>query len=311
MVTRRVGMPIIELRNVEVAYGEGDAQKVILHNVNLDIDEGELVCLVGPSGAGKSSLLRQILGVEKPAKGSVKIDGEEVRGPSRNIGFIPQAYSLFPNLTVLENVMQGIFLDEKSLFNNIFIDIFSAFKLKTAYMKKVQEQAIEYLKMVDMDSHIKKLPYELSGGQKQRVAIAAALIMKPKIILMDEPFSALDPETKTNIREALLELQRKYSLTIIFVTHDLDGDVPALASRLLAVTRYYDGGEHTGAKLAFDEVHPMHKKGLVMEKRMHNIETLEWIQRVKHECFDPSYRQDLTEFSLNHKNAIKGEVSCS
>ena len=298
-------MPIIKLRNVDVAYGEGEQRKTILHNVNLDIFKGELVCVVGPSGAGKSSLLRQVLGVEKPVNGTVEIDKEEVRGPNRHIGFIPQAYSLFPNLTVLENVMQGIFLDEKSLLGNIGIDFLTMFGIKTTYMKEVEKQAIEYLSMVDMDKHILKYPFELSGGQKQRIAIAAALIMKPKIILMDEPFSALDPETKMNIRESLLELQRKHNLTIIFVTHDLDGDVPALATRLIALTRYYDGGEHIGAKIAFDEVHPMHGHSLSIDDRMFNPDTDLWIRRVKHECFDPNVKQAISEFSLNHKDSIK------
>lgn len=298
-------MTIIELRDVDVIYGVGKNQKVILHNVNLDISKGELVCLVGPSGAGKSSLLRQILGVEKPIKGSVKIDGEIVRGPNRNIGFIPQSYSLFPNLTVVQNVMQGIYLDDKLFIPNIIIDLFAAFGIKTKYMKDVENQALQYLKMVDMHKHAYKYPYELSGGQKQRVAISAALVMKPKIILMDEPFSALDPETKMNIRKSLLDLQIQYNLTVVFVTHDLDGDVPALSSRLIALTRYYDGGEHIGSKIAFDEVHPMKDEELDINSKMSSTQTIQWINRVKYECFDPAYKQDISQFSLNHKDSIK------
>jgi len=295
---------IIRLRDIDVAYGEGDKQKTILHDVNLDVEENELVCLVGPSGAGKSSLLRQILGVERPIKGSVEVAGELVRGPNRDIGFIPQSYSLFPNLTALENVMQGLFLDEKSFVSNLFIDILSLFHIKTPYIKRVEQEALKYLKMVDMDSHSRKYPFELSGGQRQRVAIASALIMKPKIILMDEPFSALDPESKMSIRKALLKIQKEHGLTIIFVTHDLDGDVPALATRLIALTRYYDGGEHIGAKIAFDEAHPMHGKELSINDRMFNPQTDKWIERVKHECFSPDVQQKICEFSLHHKNAI-------
>jgi len=298
---------IIRLRDIDVVYGENGSQKTILHDVNLDIKANELVCLVGPSGAGKSSLLRQILGVERPAKGSVEVAGELVRGPNRDIGFIPQSYSLFPNLTALENVMQGLFLDEKSFIENIWIDILSTLYIKTAYMKRVEQKALKYLKMVDMDSHSAKYPFELSGGQKQRVAIASALVMKPKIILMDEPFSALDPESKMSIRKALLKIQREQGLTIIFVTHDLDGDVPALATRLIALTKYYDGGEHIGAKIAFDEAHPMHGKNLTINDRMFNPQTDEWIERVKYECFSPDVRQKVWEFSLYHKNAIVKE----
>ncbi len=295
-------MKKIEMKNVEVSYGG----TVIIDEANLNISEGELVCVVGPSGAGKSSLLRQILGVEKPAKGSVSVEGEEIRGPNRNVGYVPQDYSLMPNMTVVENVMQGVILDSTPFIVNAFYDIasFVGIKNPTKYVRSVRKEAMKYLEMVDMHTHANKYPFELSGGQKQRVAIVAALIMNPKIILMDEPFSALDPHTKMDLRETLLDLQEKHGITILFVTHDLTGDVPALASRLIGLTRYYEGGEHIGAKIAFDEAHPLKGKKLSLEDRIFNPQTDEWIKRIQHECFDENVTQCVSEFSLNHPDSI-------
>ncbi len=292
---------LIKVRGMNVTYSE----KVILHDINLDVREGELVCIVGPSGAGKSSLLRQILGVEKPISGLIHVDEDLLKGPNRHIGYVPQDYSLFPNMTAVQNIMQGVILDSTPFVQNVFYDILSFFKLHTPYMRQVREQAMEYLKMVDMEKHADKYPFELSGGQKQRVAIVAALIMKPKVILMDEAFSALDPITKMDLRKSLVKIQHEHNITVLFVTHDLNGDVPALATRLIALTRYYDGGEHIGAKIAFDEAHPLLGQEISMRDRMFHPETETWIKKADYECFQEDVRQPVSDFSLNHPDSIK------
>lgn len=291
---------LISIKGMDIVYGG----TTIIDNINLQISQEELVCIVGPSGAGKSSLLRQILGVEHMEKGCVQIDNEELRGPNRNIGYIPQDFSLFPNMSAVENIMQGIILDTTNVLVNSLYDILGIFHIYTPYLLKVRKEAMKYLDMVNMQVHANKFPYELSGGQKQRVAIAAALIMKPKVILMDEAFSALDPQTKMDIRKELIDLQKQHNITIIFVTHDLTGDVPALATRLIAVSRYYDGGEHIGAKIAFDEAHPCTDMDLSIEERMFHPKTDEWIKRISHECFDDTVTQRVSEFSLNHTDSI-------
>ena len=292
--------PLITVRNLDVIYGE----KTVLKSINLNIRRGEIVCFVGPSGAGKSTLLRHILGEEHPRVGSVRVNSQRVKGPNRHMGFIPQNYSLFPNYTALGNVTQGLYLDRCSFAKNLMYDLCRAVGIKTPFMKALDEEALECLRKVQMEEHAHKYPHQLSGGQKQRVAIASALIMKPSVLLMDEAFSALDPETKMAIRENLLELKRHNDLTIIFVTHDLDGDVPALATRLVAVTRHYDGGEHTGAKIAFDSPHPHAGGTLSMSECITSPQTVAWIARVKHECFDPGYKQEERDFTLEHPDAL-------
>lgn len=292
---------LIKVKDVDVVYDK----KVILHNVNLNIREGEITCVVGPSGAGKSSLLRQILGVEKPEIGTIHVDGNHLKGPNRHIGYVAQDSSIFPNMTAIKNVMQGIILDSTPFLLNAFYDFIGFFGLETPYIKSVRKEAMKYLEMVNMEKHANKFPFELSGGQKQRVAIVAALIMKPKAILMDESFSALDPQTKMELRETLVKLQKEHNITIMFVTHDLTGDVPAISTRLIALTKYYEGGEHIGAKIAFDEAHPLLGQNLSMREKMFHPETEKWIKRADRECFQEHIKQHISEFSLNHPDSIK------
>jgi NitT/TauT family transport system ATP-binding protein len=292
---------IIQINNLDVQYGD----TVVLKSINLNIKKGEIVCFVGPSGAGKSSLLRHILGEELANNGTVKVEDKEVTGPSKTMGFIAQNYSIFPNYTALENVTQGIYLNRFNLFQNIIYNFLKVFKIKTKNIKDIEEKALECLAMVDMDKHAHKYPYQLSGGQQQRVAIASALVLKPKILLMDEAFSALDPETKMQLRKSIIQLKEKEDLTIIFVTHDLDGDVPALATRVVAVTRHYDGGDHIGAKVAFDSPHPLLNEDITLEDKIASSKSAQWIKQMKKECFEPDYKQPQKEFTLTHIDATR------
>jgi NitT/TauT family transport system ATP-binding protein len=295
VINERKGKIMIEIKNLSVQYGKNK----VLENVNLKIKQGELVCFVGPSGSGKSTVLRHILGEEIARTGEIYVDGELVAGPTRKMGFIAQNYSVFPNYKAIDNVTQGLYLDRFNVVQNLFYDFMKFLHIKTPTMKSIEQEALHCLSLVDMDSHAYKYPHQLSGGQKQRVAISSALILKPKVLLMDEAFSALDPETKMDIRKSLVELQKRENLTIIFVTHDLDGDVPALATRLVALTKYYDVSEHKGAKVAFDSNHPL-SRDISMEDRIASLETQQWIKRAKRDCFDADYMQPEQEFFIEN-----------
>jgi NitT/TauT family transport system ATP-binding protein len=174
-----------------------------LQDVNIYIEEGEFVCVVGASGSGKSTLLRLIAGLEVPTTGEILVDGVRVTGPGSDRGMVFQSYTLYPWMTVAENVEFGL-------------------KLQGVTQAKRREQAAYYLEVVGLSGFVKALPKELSGGMKQRVAIARALASQPKILLMDEPFGALDVQTKDAMQEFLLEIWRRTRTTILMITHDIE-----------------------------------------------------------------------------------------
>jgi NitT/TauT family transport system ATP-binding protein len=196
----------IQIKNVCQSYslpGKGKLSKTILEEVNLEIDQGQFVCIVGPSGCGKSTLLSIIGGLTKPAEGSIFVGSEKVTGPGKDRGVVFQGYALLLWRTVLENVELGLEIGGVSKKERIQI-------------------AREYLNLVGLSAYEKYYPSQLSGGMKQRVAIARALSYDPKILLMDEPFSALDAQTRELLQEELLEIWQKTKKTIIFVTHSVD-----------------------------------------------------------------------------------------
>jgi NitT/TauT family transport system ATP-binding protein len=174
-----------------------------LKNINLHVEEGEFVCAVGASGSGKSTLLRLIAGLETPTAGEVLVDGVRVIGPGCDRGMVFQSYTLYPWMNVLENVEFGL-------------------KLQGVAKAKRRQQAGYYLDVVGLSGFAKALPKELSGGMKQRVAIARALVSRPKILLMDEPFGALDVQTKDAMQQFLLEIWRSTNTTIFMITHDVE-----------------------------------------------------------------------------------------
>lgn len=205
-------MALIQIENLSVAYGS--PAHPVLSNVTLNIEEGEFVCLLGQTGCGKSTLLRLVLGSEKPAAGRVLIEGVERHQPSPTCGYVPQRYSLFPDKTVLDNITFG---PEVSAFN-----LFT--RLTPRYIRRRRQfrnEARHYLRRMGLqDADAKKYPEQLSGGMQQRVAIAQALINKPKILLMDEAFSALDPGTRKDMQRLIRQLWHDTGLTVLFVTHN-------------------------------------------------------------------------------------------
>jgi len=196
--------PIITIENLTKSFRQKDgSEQTVLRNLNLTIKKGELFCLLGRSGCGKTTLLNIIAGFVKPSKGRVRINEVTVRAPGPNAIMIFQGSGLLPWRTVLSNVELG--LEGGSLSRN-----------------DRREICMDYLKLVGMDSFSNHHPNELSGGMKQRVALARSLAVEPDIILLDEPFSALDTFTRYNMQEELFRIWEEKKMTVVFVTHDID-----------------------------------------------------------------------------------------
>jgi len=231
------GAPIF-IEQVEVAYPVDDrSTRTILRGITLDIQEGEFVSIVGRTGCGKSTLLRLILGEERPTRGRVLVDGVARTQADRNCGYVPQKYSLFPDKSVLDNVTFG---PEVTEFGPLPLPL----RRYRRRREEIREEAQRYLRHTGLqDSDACKYPHQLSGGMQQRVAIAQALIMKPSVLLMDEPFSALDPGTRAGMQRLIWELWQESGTTIVFVTHDTREAV-CLASRVVALAKlpHEDGG---------------------------------------------------------------------
>jgi len=206
----------IRLDDVSVEYQlNGHQPKKVLEHLNLSVYEGQFLAVCGQTGCGKSTMLRIILGAERPTGGRVLIEGRELPRPDRHRGYVPQRYSLFPDKTVLDNITFGPEMEEFGLFGRLTPRFFR----RRADLRKT---AFGYLRQMGLqESDAGKYPDQLSGGMQQRVAIAQALIMKPKILLMDEAFSALDPSTRSDMQKLVRRLWRETGTTILFVTHNL------------------------------------------------------------------------------------------
>ncbi len=222
---------MIRVQNVHVEYGQaGKAPKKVLNGVSLDIAPGEFVSVVGQTGCGKSTLLRLVLGEEMPASGRVLVEGRPRTQPDRRCGYVPQKYSLFPDRTVLQNITFGLEVTEIGVLGGLIPS-------RRARRKEVQAEALGYLKRMGLrETDAKKYPHQLSGGMQQRVAIAQALIMRPRILLMDEAFSALDPGTRLGMQQLIKTLWRETQTTVLFVTHNPRESV-TLGSRVIGLGR--------------------------------------------------------------------------
>jgi NitT/TauT family transport system ATP-binding protein len=214
---------LLSLRNVWVEYGE----KVVLERVNLDIEAGSFVSIIGPSGAGKSSLLRVILGQEVPTRGSILLDDTPLApecGPDRGVVF--QRYSVFPHLSVLRNTVFGLECAQAPLAARLF----------GARRRAATAEAEEMLNAVGLGDSLHLYPAQMSGGMQQRLAIAQALIKRPRILLLDEPFGALDPGIRADMHDLITRLWRDYALTILMVTHDIK-EAFSLGTRVLTLDK--------------------------------------------------------------------------
>lgn len=206
----------VKIDNVVKKFNGRNGEMVALNGVNLDIHNNEFVCVVGPSGCGKSTLLNIIAGLSETTSGKVYCDGKEIHGTGSERGVVFQQYALFPWLTVKKNVM-------------------FALEMRGVKGKAAAEEAHKYLKMVDLDKFAEHYPKELSGGMKQRVAIARAYAANPEVLLMDEPFGALDAQTRTQLQTELLETWVKEKKTCFFITHDVEEAI-ILAQRVVIMS---------------------------------------------------------------------------
>ena len=193
----------VKVDNVKKIYNTRNGEMVALNGVTLDIHDNEFICVVGPSGCGKSTLLNIIAGLLEPTSGAVYCDGKEVKGTGTDRGVVFQQYALFPWLTVKKNVM-------------------FALEMRGIKGKQAEEEAMKYLEMVQLEKFAEHYPKELSGGMKQRVAIARAYAAEPEVLLMVEPFGALDAQTRTQLQTELLETWQREKKTCFFITHDVE-----------------------------------------------------------------------------------------
>ena len=210
-------MSVFEIRNVYKAYfnQKGDTARIVLKDVSLNVEENEFLCILGPSGCGKTTLLNIMAGFEKPLRGTVMYRGEPIKKPSSKRAVVFQEYSLLPWVNVQKNVE------------------FSVNKAHDAATKK--QIAEKYIKMVGLSDFSDQRPNLLSGGMKQRVAIARTLAMEPDVLLMDEPFSNLDEQTKRRLDQEILEIWQKDKRTVVFITHSID-EALMLGTRIVLMT---------------------------------------------------------------------------
>ena len=201
-------MAIIEMNNLWKEYGD----QVVLERLNAEVEEGEFVTVVGASGCGKTTFLKLLLGTESPTRGQLLLDGKPIPDePDESRGIVFQRYSVLPHLNALANVMLCGELETSRWLGRAFGET----------RKRLREQAVAMLESVGLGGALDKYPHELSGGMQQRLALAQALIKKPRILLLDEPFGALDPGIRRDMHQLVLKLWREQALTVFMITHDL------------------------------------------------------------------------------------------
>ena len=206
---------ILEAKKLTQVFHHGKEQRTILNQLDLKIHKREFVCVIGPSGCGNSTFSRVVAGLDPYHSGEILIDGQAITGTSPERGMVFQGYTLFPWKTVKQNVMFGPLM-------------------KGISATRAEEMAREWINIIGLEKYENQYPHQLSGGMKQRVAIARALVNEPKILLMDEPFGALDPHTRQKMQRHLMDLWQNIDITIIFVTHDMDEAI-LLADRIVAL----------------------------------------------------------------------------
>jgi putative spermidine/putrescine transport system ATP-binding protein len=210
-------MAYLTLSNVAKQFGDTYA----VRDFNLEVEKGEFVSFLGPSGCGKTTTLRMIAGFEQPTQGTILLDGADITHKSpnqRNMGMIFQSYALFPNMNVAQNIAFGL-------------------RVRRMSKSEIRQRVDEMVRLVHLEQHVHKYPYQLSGGQQQRVALARALAIHPDVLLLDEPLSALDAKIRVTLREQIREIQRQLGITAIFVTHDQE-EALSISDRIVVM---YEG----------------------------------------------------------------------
>ncbi|MEE8410817.1 MAG: ATP-binding cassette domain-containing protein [Myxococcota bacterium] len=294
---------VLECKGVHHWFGE----KRVLHNVNFHISRGQIVAVVGPSGCGKSTLLRAIVGTHPPRQGEILICTPEgtrraVRAPGRDRGIVYQNYALFDFLTVLENVAFGLMLDETTIADRLL-----RWSKWRPLRKQHEEDAAVWLDKLGLGDAMKRYPTELSGGMRQRVALAQALIMRPELLVLDEPFGALDEATREELQRLLLTLYAESAIaikegraedthTILIVTHELTEAI-FVSDRLMGLSQYWDWKSDghdacPGATLVYDKTAPVFDPESIKRHGEFVIQR----EEVYNAVFDPEVCQKRSEF---------------
>jgi NitT/TauT family transport system ATP-binding protein len=220
---------MLKIINVTKTFKKTDGDRVLaVSNIDLDVQENEFVCIVGPSGCGKTTTLRLLAGLELPTKGKILVEGRPINGPSPERGIVFQEYTLFPWRTVLGNVTFGL-------------------EMMGIEKRERRLRGMHYLQLVGLEDYARAYPYELSGGMQQRVAIIRALALNPKILLMDEPFGALDARTRDFLQNELIRIWATDRKTVLFVTHSINEAI-FLADRVV-VMKSRPGRIHEGIEI--------------------------------------------------------------
>ena len=263
--------PVLECRKLAQRYRVRGGYQVVFDDLDFTIGGHQFVSLIGASGCGKSTLLRLVLGSEQPWKGTLCSHGEPITHPDRTRGIVFQKYSLFPHRTVLDNVTFGLELSRTGL-----IESWLTWPWYRRHRRRFRDEAMHHLAQVKLDEHAGKYPHQLSGGMQQRVAIAQALIMKPRILLMDEPFGALDPATRESLQRAIVAAFHDHSTTILLVTHNLE-EALHVGTRLLVLAR---DARHpaAGSRIVIDQP-------ITQSAALDSPETRELLAHVRHAGF--------------------------
>ncbi|MEM6823114.1 MAG: ATP-binding cassette domain-containing protein [Verrucomicrobiota bacterium] len=302
---------VLELKQISHAFGDHK----VLHKIDLDILRGQVVALVGPSGCGKSTLLRAIVGTHPPTSGEVCVHengkAKVIQSPGRDRGIVYQKYSLFPHLTAQENVAFGLMLDQTSNVSRLLkIPVWK--QLRKGHM----EESAALLEKLRLGSALEKYPHELSGGMCQRVAIAQALIMKPAILLLDEPFGALDEATREELQRIILTLfqenQQAYKEggmaphTVLMVTHEINEAI-YVSNRVVGLSQYWNWkaeSDHCpGAKIVYDKPAPCFSPEDERDFQKFRSQKDEILREV----FDPEYQNSSKEVMRLAHEASVGE----
>ncbi|MCF0242468.1 MAG: ABC transporter ATP-binding protein [Treponema sp.] len=271
---------ILSLKNVSFSYGNNN----VLTDFSLSVEEGSFTTLLGASGSGKTTILKIMAGFLSPTKGSVILNGKDVTKipvEKRNIGFVFQDYALFPHLTVKENLLFGFSHSER---------------------KNQKENLEETVKSLNIENLLSRYPHELSGGQQQRVALGRSLMLKPKIILMDEPLSSLDAKLRLHVREELLEIQKQIGITTVYVTHDQE-EAFSLSSKIAVL--------HQGNLVQYDTprnvyYYPNSKTSAELSGMTNYIKSGKDVVMVR-----PEWIEFSDKFTKNEKNQIQGRMISS
>ena len=210
---------LIEMKHIDKVFSSNIGEPIkVLHQINLSIEKGEIYCLLGPSGCGKSTILKLLAGFDEPTRGSIYVNNKEISGISPDRAVVFQTPNLFPWLTVYDNVAYGL-------------------KMRKVNSDEINSKVSTFIQAVGLSGYEKHFPYQLSGGMQQRAAIARALVNDPTVLLMDEPFAALDAQTRTLMQELVMRVWEQFETTILFITHDVDEAI-FLGNRIGIMSRH-------------------------------------------------------------------------